>query len=129
MFDSNITAPSNGRLSIIRRAFIETSLGYRVIVECCNMAKKGGVQQLQTEINTSEELVKFLEKDGLLSKIPKDSIPSSRELHLFRLLVLDVYTEWCGPCLAMVGSLKKIKLEQGGDDLQLAVVRIPEPWS
>ena len=30
--------------------------------------------------------------------------------------VVDIYSEWSGPCTAMQTALKKIKLEVGGDD-------------
>lgn len=119
------------------------------------MAKKSGVQQLQTEINTSDDLLKFLERDGLIGKNRRQAwfpwflqvypiflhwFPYSchsfgwtvltirhvqrEQQHTLKKTVLDIFSEWCGPCLAMVGSLKKIKLEHGGDDLHLAIVRV-----
>lgn len=86
------------------------------------MAKKGGVQQLQLEVNTDEEFFKFLEKSGILRKFHRWSTISSIYNIRQIISVMDIYTEWCGPCLGIVGNLKKVKLELGGDNLQLAVV-------
>ncbi|XP_028038862.1 thioredoxin domain-containing protein 6-like isoform X3 [Bombyx mandarina] len=65
--------------------------------------KKAAQVQLQAELNTDDEWNKFINRDGLL--------------------VIDVYTEWCGPCIGMVGNLKKIKVELGGDNLHLAIAK------
>ncbi|KAM3959118.1 thioredoxin domain-containing protein 3 homolog [Aphomia sociella] len=65
--------------------------------------KKAAQVQLQAELNTDDEWNKFILRDGLL--------------------VVDVYSEWCGPCIGMVGNLKKIKVELGGDNLHLAVAK------
>ncbi|KAH1014049.1 hypothetical protein HUJ04_002944 [Dendroctonus ponderosae] len=67
------------------------------------MAKKGQAVQLQIEVANDEEWDKLLQKDGLI--------------------IVDVYSEWCGPCLGMQANLKKIKLEVGGDMLLLAVAK------
>lgn len=68
------------------------------------MAKKGQAVQLQLEVNNDDEWDKLMQKDGLI--------------------VIDVYSEWCGPCLGMQANLKKIKLELGGDTLILAMVGV-----
>lgn len=87
------------------------------------MAKKGGVQQLQADVGTDEEFEKLIERPGLLGECVSQNLHKYSIIHVL-LLVIDVYSEWCGPCLGMVGSLKKIKLELGGDNLHLAIVRL-----
>lgn len=43
---------------------------------------------------------------------------------MYALSVLDIYTDWCGSCIGMIGSLKKIKMEQQDDDeLNLTICR------
>lgn len=55
--------------------------------------KKAGHGVLQIEVNTDEEWQQLLSRPGLI--------------------VVDVYSDWSGPCAAMVSTLKKIKLEIG----------------
>ncbi|CAH2006729.1 unnamed protein product [Acanthoscelides obtectus] len=67
------------------------------------MAKKGQPIQLQVEVATDEEWDKLLTRDGLI--------------------IVDVYSDWCGSCQGMSPHLKKIKLEVGGDMLHLAIAK------
>ncbi|GJQ67182.1 hypothetical protein Trydic_g8092 [Trypoxylus dichotomus] len=67
------------------------------------MAKKGGQVQLQVDISTEEDWEKLMEREGLI--------------------IVDVYSDWCGPCTAMSANLKKLKLEIGGDNLHLAMAK------
>lgn len=53
------------------------------------MAKKSGVQQLQTEINTGDDLLKFLERDGLIGN-PHCSAKLCPGLGFPRLLTLEL---------------------------------------
>lgn len=65
--------------------------------------KKGAPAALQTEVTTDEEWTQIVERKGLI--------------------VVDVYSGWSGPCSAMISTLRKIKMEIGGDILSYAVAR------
>ncbi|XP_018319594.1 fibrous sheath CABYR-binding protein [Agrilus planipennis] len=65
------------------------------------MAKKGQAVQFQTELNSDEDWEKFIAREGLL--------------------IIDIYSEWAGPCSSMAPNLKKVKLEIGGDLVQMAI--------
>ncbi|XP_076754872.1 uncharacterized protein LOC143425768 [Xylocopa sonorina] len=58
---------------------------------------------LQAEIETEEEWQQLLNKKGLI--------------------LADVYSEWCGPCIAMVSTLRNVKVEIGGDAISYAIVK------
>ncbi|XP_029049566.2 uncharacterized protein LOC114879127 [Osmia bicornis bicornis] len=58
---------------------------------------------LQAEIETEEDWAQLLAREGLI--------------------LADVYSEWCGPCIAMVSTLRNVKLEFGGDAISYAIVK------
>ncbi|KAK0080652.1 hypothetical protein PV325_013576 [Microctonus aethiopoides] len=60
------------------------------------MAKlKKGTVNLQIEVKNDEEWNEILNRNGLI--------------------VAEIYSNWSGPCAAMLSTLKKIKMELGGD--------------
>lgn len=65
--------------------------------------KKTGPVALQIEVSTEEEWQQLLSRPGLI--------------------VADVYSDWSGPCAAMVSTLRKIKMEIGGDAINYAIAR------
>ncbi|XP_076626727.1 uncharacterized protein LOC143344499 [Colletes latitarsis] len=65
--------------------------------------KKEQQRALQVPVETDEEWTELLERKGLI--------------------LADVYSEWCGPCIAMVSTLRKIKMEIGGEAIDYAIVK------
>ncbi|XP_059143371.1 thioredoxin domain-containing protein 6-like isoform X2 [Physella acuta] len=67
------------------------------------MARKKQEIQLQREIETQEEWEEVMAMEGLW--------------------VVDVYQEWCGPCLALVGNFRRLKNELGDNLLNFAIAK------
>ncbi|KAL5005973.1 hypothetical protein ScPMuIL_017131 [Solemya velum] len=67
------------------------------------MARKKQEIQLQQEIETQDEWEEMLGKEGLF--------------------VVDVYQQWCGPCMGMASNFKRVKNEIGDDLLRFAVAK------
>lgn len=65
--------------------------------------RKAGLGALQIEVSTEEEWRQLLNRPHLT--------------------VVDVYSDWSGPCTAMVSTLRKFKMETGGDLIDYAIAR------
>ncbi|KAF2364287.1 Adenylate kinase 3/4 mitochondrial [Trinorchestia longiramus] len=63
--------------------------------------KKAEALQLQLEITSDEEWESVVNHPGLI--------------------VVDVYSAWCGPCTSMIHTLRRIKLDLGDDFLTMAI--------
>lgn len=59
--------------------------------------------ELQVTVQSQDQWEELLQKDGLL--------------------VVDAYSEWCGPCKAAVSTLKRIKNEMGDSLLHFAIAK------
>ncbi|XP_017880586.1 uncharacterized protein LOC108625254 [Ceratina calcarata] len=63
-------------------------------------------------------------KETVALQIPVDCEEDWEQLLERKGLILaDIYSEWCGPCIAMVSTLRNVKLEVGTDAITYAIVK------